>query len=200
MRNIVIVGDELVAGHGDPKGQGWVGRVAGRTIPHDPDVRFHIAAVPGETTSDLGTRWVAEVQRRIESSPEDAETHLVVAVGRHDVLTGVSPTITRLNLANLFDRAQSLGMKPMLAGPPPIATDDGHRIAQLAAVCEDAAARRNVPYVDMYGPIARNDQWQMDMELGDGFLPRQAGYGLLAWLVLHSAWFDWLGIEQPDQG
>jgi len=25
-----------------------------------------------------------------------------------------------------------------------------------------------------------------------------AGYGLLAWLVLHRGWYEWLGVEQPD--
>jgi len=51
--------------------------------------------------------------------------------------------------------------------------------------------------VDMYGPLARHEQWHHDMTLGDGALPLQAGYGLMAWLVLNSAWHDWLGIAAP---
>ena len=31
---------------------------------------------------------------------------------------------------------------------------------------------------------------------GDGVLPGQAGYGLMAWLVLHTGWHGWLGL--PD--
>jgi len=34
------------------------------------------------------------------------------------------------------------------------------------------------------------------MATGDEALPRQAGYGLMAWLVLHSAWHEWLGVDQ----
>jgi hypothetical protein len=33
------------------------------------------------------------------------------------------------------------------------------------------------------------------MAAGDGVHPGQAGYGLLAWLVLHNGWADWLGVE-----
>jgi hypothetical protein len=35
--------------------------------------------------------------------------------------------------------------------------------------------------------------------MGDDDLPRQAGYGLMAWLVLHSAWHEWLGIDNVEQ-
>ncbi len=35
------------------------------------------------------------------------------------------------------------------------------------------------------------------MTLGDESLPLQAGYGLMAWLVLNSSWHDWLGIAAP---
>ena len=66
-------------------------------------------------------------------------------------------------------------------------------------MCEESAARRAVPYVDMYGPLARHEQWLADITMGDDDLPRQAGYGLMAWLVLHSAWYEWLGIDNVEQ-
>ena len=27
--------------------------------------------------------------------------------------------------------------------------------------------------------------------------PGQAGYGLMAWLVLHRGWYDWLDLPEP---
>lgn len=197
MRNVFFVGDELVAGHGDPKALGWAGRVAARTLPLAPDTRFHVLGVPGETTGELSTRWDEEVLRRLRTS-EGASNFVVFAVGRGDLTRGVSPTMTRLNLANTVDRAQSLGFSAMVVGPPPLAGDENAAVAELAALCDDASARRGVPYVDTYGPLARHEQWTQDMAQGDGSSPLQAGYGLMAWLVLNSVWHDWLGIEPPS--
>lgn len=200
MTNVFFVGDELAAGHGDPKALGWAGRVAARTLPYQPDLRFHTLAVPGETTGELTARWDDEALRRIgEGGVGNTSNAVLFAVGRHDVVRGVSPTMTRLNIANALDRAKALGFSTMLAGPPPGLPEHNDSIAELSALCEESAARRAVPYVDMYGPLARHEQWLADINMGDDDLPRQAGYGLMAWLVLHSAWHEWLGIDNVEQ-
>lgn len=201
MTNVFFVGDELVAGHGDPKALGWVGRVAARTLPLSPGLKFHTLAVPGETTGELAGRWDSEALRRVgPDGPEHTDNYVLFAIGRHDVVRGVSPTMTRLHLANTLDRASALGFKAMLAGPPPVETDDSRQtIAEYAALCEEAAVRRDVPYIDMYGPLARHDQWATDMSMSGGELPLQAGYGLMAWLVLHSTWHDWLQIAPTSR-
>jgi lysophospholipase L1-like esterase len=200
MTNVFFVGDELAAGHGDPKALGWTGRVAARTLPYQPELRFHTLAVPGETTGELTARWDDEALRRIgEGGVGNTSNAVLFAVGRHDVVRGVSPTMTRLNIANALDRAKALGFRTMLAGPPPGAPEHNDSIAELSALCEESAARRAVPYVDMYGPLARHEQWLADINMGDDDLPRQAGYGLMAWLVLHSAWHEWLGIDNVEQ-
>ncbi|WP_062201128.1 GDSL-type esterase/lipase family protein [Demequina salsinemoris] len=199
MKDVFFVGDELVAGVGDPKALGWTGRVAARTLPLAPDLSFHLLAVPGETTGEMTSRWDEEALRRVgPSSDEGASRHVLFAIGRNDVLRGVSSTMTRLNIANALDRAHALGFSAMLAGPPPGLEDQNLRIAELAALCEEAAERRAVPYIDMYSPLARHDQWLTDMSTGRDGLPQQAGYGLMAWLVLHSAWYDWLGLERTE--
>ena len=195
MTDVFFVGDELVAGHGDPKALGWAGRVAARTLPLAPHLRFHTLAVPGETTGELTSRWDEEALRRVGPDGASAQSFVLFAIGRHDVARGVSPTMTRLHLANTLDRAAALGFTAMVAGPPPLACEDRRALAEYAALCEEAAGRRDVPYVDMYGPLARHDQWATDMSMGGGELPLQAGYGLMAWLVLHSTWHDWLGIS-----
>jgi lysophospholipase L1-like esterase len=199
MRNVFFVGDELVAGHGDPKALGWTGRVAARTLPLGSDLVFHALGVPGETTGEMTSRWDTEALRRLGPDGLSGSKNFVVfGVGRHDLDRRVSPTMTRLNLANALDRASALGFTTMLAGPPPIETDAGMSVAELAGVCEEAASRRAVPYVDMYGPLARHDQWIADLAAGNPQLPKQAGYGLMAWLVLHSVWHEWLGVQTPD--
>lgn len=200
MTDVLFVGDELVAGHGDPKALGWAGRVAARTLPLAPQLRFHTLAVPGETTGELAARWDEEALRRVGSAESRANTFVLFAIGRHDLARGISPTMTRLHLANTLDRATALGFRSMIAGPPPLAAEERRSVAEYAALCEEAAARRDVPYIDMYGPLARHEQWSTDMAMSGGELPLQAGYGLMAWLVLHSSWHDWLGIPSstPD--
>ena len=62
--------------------------------------------------------------------------------------------------------------------------------------CIRIANRRRVPYVDTFSPLVTHEQWLADLaQSGNGF-PGQAGYGLMAWLVLHTGWHAWLGV--PD--
>ena len=189
---LAVVGDELVAGAGDPKGLGWVGRVTARTPTPDP-LTVLTLAVPGETTTGLGARWDDEASRRW--SP-DTDNRLVVALGRADAAAGLSLARSRLNLANILDVAEQRRIPAFVVGPPPGATADSEKLADLSAAFADVAARRRVPFVDTYTPLAAHDQWLGDLAAGDGVLPGQAGYGLMAWLVLHTGWHGWLGL--PD--
>ncbi|MFS0700878.1 GDSL-type esterase/lipase family protein [Cellulomonas sp. 179-A 4D5 NHS] len=189
---LAVIGDELAAGVGDPKGLGWVGRVAGRTRTAAPLGVFTLA-VPGETTTALGARWEEEVARRF--SP-DADNRLVIALGRADAGAGLSLARSRLNLANILDVAEQRRVPAFVVGPPPGRAVDGDALADLSAAYGDVAMRRRVPYVDTYEPLAAHEQWLGDLAAGDGLLPGQAGYGLMAWLVLHTGWHTWLGL--PD--
>ena len=192
---VVIVGDELVAGAGDPKALGWVGRVVARTIAPAPPVVVTLA-MPGETTTDLGARWEAEALPRLD--PE-ADNRLVVAIGRADVTQGLSLARSRLNLANILDIASHRRLPTFVVGPPPGPADDNLRLAELSAALADVAGRRRVPYVETFAPLVAHDQWLADLAAGDGVLPGQAGYGLIAWLVLHTGWHPWLGLpSDPD--
>ncbi len=187
---LLVVGDELAAGAGDPRALGWVGRV----VAHTPKPATVLTlAVPGETTSDLAGRWEAEVGRR--TSP-DADNRLVVALGRADIGAGLSLARSRLNLANVLDAADQRRLQTFVVGPPPGAAAEAGRLADLSAALADVTTRRRVPYVDAFGPLVTHEQWLADLAAGDGHLPGQAGYGLMAWLVLHSHWHSWLGL--PD--
>ena len=42
-------------------------------------------------------------------------------------------------------------------------------------------------------PLRRYEQWHTDLAAGDG-LPGQAGYGLIAWLVLNNGWRAFMGV------
>ena len=193
-RRVCIVGDELVAGAGDPKGLGWVGRVVGRTTA-DPLPVVMTLAVPGETTTALVGRWEAEVLRRLDPDT-DHPAHLVIALGRADLRAGISTARSRLNLANVLDVAEQRRITTFVVGPPPGRDSDPAAQAEFSAALADVSQRRGVPFVDTYRPLENHEQWLADLAAGDGRVPGQAGYGLLAWLVLHAGWARWLGAEQ----
>lgn len=190
---ICVVGDSFANGYGDPKGQGWVGRVLGRTPSDELDLTVYNLAVRGLTSADVHGHWRDETSRRWDAG---AEKRLVVAVGYNDVGQGLSLARTRLNLANIVDGAISDGVRPFVVGPPPaLGHDVNERLRPVVAAQQDVCSRRGVPFVDCLGPLMGHDQWYADVASGDGTHPGQAGYGLLAWLVLHSGWGAWLGVS-----
>jgi lysophospholipase L1-like esterase len=192
---VCVVGDELVAGAGDARGLGWTGRVAARTRFDGVTVVMPLA-IPGEGSSALSQRWDAETSRRFSGAP-GADNRLVVALGRHDVDTDLSLARSRLNLANVLDVAEQRRLPTFVVGPPPGAPEQNGRLQELSDAYADVASRRRVPYVDTFGPLVGHEQWLGDLATGPTGMPGQAGYGLMAWLVLHTGWHAWLGLPDP---
>lgn len=189
---IHFIGDELVAGHGDARALGWTGRVMART--RGLDAMTFCLAVPGETTAQLAERWHSEVALRSTSS---GSNRLVIGVGTADVAAGVSPARSRLALANVLDKAAGDHRPCFVVGPPPLAHVPRDAVAALSRAVGDVCRRRAIPFVETFEPLRFHDQWAADLKEYDGSRPAQAGYGLLAWLVLHRGWYEWLGLPQP---
>ena len=188
---LVFIGDSFVAGYGDPKGLGWVSRVVGRTSHPDVDVTAYNLGVRGDASTDVLARWGAECSPRWR---DRAERRLVVGVGCNDV--GMTTARLRLSLANILDDAAAAGIATFVVGPSPTLDEDFN--ARLEVVVEaqaDVCSRRGVPYVDCFHPLVGHEQWQADLHAGDGVHPGQAGYGLIAWLVLHGGWAHWLQLD-----
>lgn len=197
---VCVVGDALVAGVGDARSLGWVGRVGARTPRDEGQVTLFALGVPGETSAGLLARWREETGRRFTGAPPEA-CRLVVGVGHEDLHQGVTLPRSRLNLANVLDECASRGLRAFVVGPPPgpDAAPDGElngRIQELSVALADVCLRRGITYVDAFGPLVAHEDWLTDLEAGDGTHPGQAGYGLIAWLVLHGGWRPWLGL--PD--
>ena len=191
---LVFLGASMVAGVGDPKGQGWVTRVVGRTQHPDLALTAYNLGVRGDTTADLLGRWKSECAPRWAGR---AEKRLVVSIGGNDAAAGVSLARHRLNLANILDDAASAGIGTFVVSPAP--TDDAEVNEKLDVLVEaqgDVCSRRGVPFVDCFSPLLGHEQWQSDLAASSvPHHPGQAGYGLIAWLVLHNGWYDWLQIS-----
>ncbi len=185
---VCVIGDELVAGQGDGRGLGWVGRVAARTRT-DPLPFISVLAVPGEDSTGLSARWEAETDRRFAPG---ADNRLVIGLSATDLGRGISLARSRLNLANILDAASAKRVQSFVVGPPPHPDADPDRTEELSNAFADVCFRRRVPYVETYASLRSHEQWLADFAEG-GTHPGQAGYGLLAWLVLHHGWARWIG-------
>lgn len=190
---LAFVGDSYVAGYGDPKALGWVSRVIARTPHAEADLTAYNLGVRGESSADVLSRWRAECNPRWKGH---GERRLVLGMGTGDVYAGMTTARSRLNLANILDDATATGVASFVVGPPPLLDDDANsRLEVLVDAQADVCARRGVAFVDCYRPLIGHDQWKSDLAAGDGVHPGQAGYGLIAWLVLHAGWQQWLRLD-----
>jgi len=191
--SLCFIGDELVSGYGDARALGWTGRVMART-PRELGIMWNTLAVPGETTARLAERWQGEVARRTTTT---GVNRLVIGLGVADVLAGVSHARSRLAIANVLDAATSEHRSCFVVGPPPLPNADPDGTAALSRAVGEVCQRRGIPYVETFEPLRNHDQWMTDVVSDGGGHPGQAGYGLLAWLVLHRGWYEWLGVPAP---
>lgn len=192
---VVILGDELLSGAGDPKGLGWLGRVQAR-LPQNEDVALFPLAMVNESSSELLERWKLEAMPRF--SP-DTENYLVVALGTYDIKAELTISRSRLNLASLLDEAAREGVKIFVVGPTPTGVAElDFEIDQLNAGFEDVVKRRQIAYVDCFRPLKDHEGWLQEVSTHSRKLPGQVGYGLMAWLVLNKGWFEWLGLTEAD--
>lgn len=190
--SLVFIGDSFVAGLGDEKALGWTGRVLARTSLGDAVLAHYNLGIQGETTGGLSQRWQTEARPRFAGA---GEKRLVVQVGRGDVQAGTSIARHRLNLANVLDEASSQGIATFVVGPPPAAdAATNEALSHYVEAQRDVCDRRGVTFVDTFTPLVGHDQWESDIAAShDGVHPGQAGYGLIAWLVLHHGWGEWMG-------
>jgi lysophospholipase L1-like esterase len=191
---MVFVGASMTAGYGDPKGLGWVGRVVARTQHPDLDLTAYNLGVRGNTSGDVVARWGAECHPRWKGR---GERRLVLSVGTNDVVSGMTMARSRLNLANILDEATNAGIGVFVVGlAPSLDAELNRRLEALAEAQADVCARRGITYVDCFRPLVTHDQWMADLAASpDRAHPGQAGYGLIAWLVLHNGWNDWLSLS-----
>jgi lysophospholipase L1-like esterase len=185
----------MVAGVGDPKGQGWVSRVVGRTQHPDLELTAYNLGVRGETSADVLARWRTECPPRWRGR---TEKRLVISVGANDVAEGVTLARHRLNLANILDDAASDGIATFVVSPPPSDDEEFNRKLEVLVDAQaDVCNRRGVPFVDCFRPLLGHEQWHSDLASSSvPHHPGQAGYGLIAWLVLHNGWNEWLQIQR----
>lgn len=193
---LVILGDTLVSGSGDIKGIGWLGRVMARTPIENPQIDVYALPSPDDTTAVLAERYQSEALRRFS---ENAINKLVLMVPNSDPAAGISISRSRLNLANMLDEANRVGIDVFVIGPTPHRNPElNPEIEHLVAGFEDVCGRRSVPFVDCFTPLVEHEGWNSEVRGGASGLPGQIGHGLIAWLVLNRGWYQWLGVPEQN--
>lgn len=191
---LVAIGDELLAGNGDRRALGWFGRVLARTPREDLDLAGFPLACPQEGTESLSSRWLSEAGRRFDGKHEN---RLLVGLSSRDIEFGLSTARSRLNVANILDGAAQSNIPVFVVGPPPgLDPVQNQKLSELNAAFADVTTRRRHVYVDTFSPLQGHEQWRSDLAANAG-MPGQAGYGLMAWLVLHRGWYQWLNLPEP---
>ncbi|ETJ42466.1 GDSL family lipase, partial [human gut metagenome] len=74
---------------------------------------------------------------------------------------------------------------------------DPDATAKLSHAVSEVCSRRGIPFVETFNALRNHDQWETDTASAGGTHPGQAGYGLMAWLVLHRGWYEWMGVAEP---
>lgn len=198
---LIALGDELLAGSGDTRMLGWLGRSAVRAAEGDLPVDLWPVALPGDTTYSLSQRWDHDVTQRIDAESQQTgrvDHRVVLGVGRGDALGGITVPRSRLNLATVLDGLERMRLPSFVVGPPP--ADDPELTARLrehSHAFADVCARRHITYVEVIDHLEGHDQWQAEMRSGHRDLPGQVGYGLITWLVLNAGFERWLRSPRP---
>lgn len=193
---LIALGDELLAGVGDARTLGWIGRAVSREQGPGAPIELFTSALPGDNSASLSERWDAEVSRRIDAPARasgELEHRVVLGLGAGDLTAGISLARSRLNLAKVLDGLERMRMPVFVVGPPPSA--DRARTAavrDLSGAFEDVCDRRRVRYIDTVSALDGHDQWTADLARTGAEHPAQTGYGLMAWLVLHGGFGQWL--------
>ena len=197
---LIALGDELMAGAGDARCLGWLGRAVASAQGSRSDIDLYNAALPGQTSLLLADRWEQDVADRMDAEGVQTGTvipRVVIGMGRGDIAAGTALARSRLNLAKVLDGLERQQIPSFVVGPPP-SRDRGltRSVHELSAAFADVCSRRRVPFVDMVGGLDGHEQWVEDLGRCDSDLPGQTGYGLMAWLVLHGGFAAWLGMEE----
>lgn len=197
----LVLGDELLCGTGDKRGIGWLGRVMGRSHPNGPTITIPVV-YPQLSLEKLMQDWEHDFNKRKNNK---ADNRVIFALGLSDVVAKTSSARARLYLASTLDRARQLHLSVNVIGPPPLYLPDTDpqlfsHYSQFDYACHEVCQRRGINYVSFAKALSEDETWKTDISAGKwvqaGFnynYPGQTGYGMMAWLILHEGWEQWIG-------
>lgn len=199
---LVVLGDSLIYGYGDPEGGGWVERLRRQwMLPTSPGHVLYNLGVRGDGVKQVQERIEQEFRRRGELKNRVPDA-IILSVGVNDSARLGRPNgrnftdfdTFQAELGNLLDQAQGLcpvlfvGMVPVNESRMPFLDcfyynhADQYRYKEATRL---ACLRRQIPYLDIFDTwIERGTDWQHKHLCKDGLHPNVAGYQALLQDVL----------------
>jgi lysophospholipase L1-like esterase len=168
---IHFYGDSYIAGFGDPRELGWVGRIATRC----PELEFVNHGVPGETSLDAVTRF--------DNTDFDERDRVVVfSFGSNDVILNVSQDQSVLAFERAIERCRRHDLNVLLVLPPAIhglpAVDP--TLEALSQTLGTVASANSIAVFSARALLDREGAWYYEAAHGDGAHPGAEGYAELA--------------------
>lgn len=192
---ICFVGDSVVNGTGDPEYLGWTGRICAAARKRGHDITCYNLGVRRETSADIRGRWLKEVSRRL---PAGCDGRVVFSFGVNDTTwEGGAP---RVAVSDSVEHARKIlntarrRFPVLMIGPSPVAdVEQNLRIAGLSRRFDRICRELEVPYLEVFTPLAASKTWMREVAANDGSHPGSAGYSELARLVQDwPPWLSWL--------
>ncbi|HEY9905873.1 MAG TPA: GDSL-type esterase/lipase family protein [Candidatus Sericytochromatia bacterium] len=200
---LVVLGDSLIYGFGDPEGGGWVERLRRQwMLPDSPGHVLYNLGVRGDGVKQVQERVEQEFRHRGELKNRVPDA-IILSVGVNDSARLGRPNGRNFTdfdsfpqeVANLLDQAQRLcpvlfvGMVPVNEASMPFLDcfyynhADQYRYKEATRL---ACSRRQIPYLDIFDTwMARGNDWCLNRLCQDGLHPNVAGYQALLQDVLN---------------
>jgi lysophospholipase L1-like esterase len=192
---LLCFGDSFVAGVGDPRGQGWVGRVVEAAHAAGLPLLAYNLGVRRETSVEVAVRWRFEAMPRLLAG---ADCRVIFSVGANDATAEsgtvrVAPERSCMALDKMLGQAAETGVPAAVVGPPPAGDPDQQaRVVELTGAFGEVCAGRGVPFWPVAATLLASRTWLDEAAAGDGAHPAAEGYDLLARTLLDGGLLAWL--------
>jgi acyl-CoA thioesterase-1 len=192
---LLCFGDSFVAGVGDPRGQGWVGRVVEAAHAAGRPLMAYDLGVRRETSVEVAVRWRFEAMPRLLAA---ADCRAIFAVGANDTTVEngtvrVPPHRSCMALGKMLDQAAALNLPVAVAGPPPAGdAEQQARVVALSDAFAGLCATREVPFWPVAETLLASRTWIDEAAASDGAHPTAGGYDPLARTLLDGGLLAWL--------
>lgn len=167
---VLALGDSLTAGYGLPSDQGFVPQLQAWLAAKGADVKIINAGVSGDTT--------AGGLSRIEWSLSPDVDAVIVNLGGNDMLRGIDPASSRVNLDAILAKVQARGLPVLLVSLRAPGNYGADFKASFDAMYPELAAKFGALLADNYFfPVINQQTRLLDPEYmqADGIHPNAKG-------------------------
>jgi acyl-CoA thioesterase-1 len=172
---IAALGDSLTQGYGLVQQEGFTAQLQNWLDAHDVEATIVNAGVSGDTTAGGLSRVAWTLTPDIDA--------MIVALGGNDLLRGLSPDLSRANLAGILDVAQEKNIPVLLIGMQAPGNFGADYKAQFDAIYPELAHDYGTLYVEGFlKPLTDIGPWEQVLKTHmqpDGIHPNAAGVAVI---------------------